>query len=269
MPLQNLHTHSTFCDGNDTLEDIVKRAAEMGMTAIGFSSHSFTEFDQSYCMKDEQKYILECRSLKNKYEGAIDIFCGLELDYYSSEPTYAYDYTICSVHYILVDGEYIPIDESEDILTSAADKYFGGDIIRLCEKYFETAADVAKKTKCGIIGHFDLVTKFCEQNRNLIDTEDRRYKDAMLYSLDELLKSDAIFEVNTGAMARGLRSLPYPSTACLKRICDNGGRVIVTSDCHNKEKLLFGFEDAKSILRSCGFKEQMYFDGRSFLPTAL
>lgn len=269
MPLQNLHTHSTFCDGKDNLEELIESAIELKMYSLGFSSHSFTEFDQSYCMKDEHGYQTQCRALKEKYRGKIDVFCGLELDYYSQKPDYNYDYMIGSVHYIKVVGEYIPIDESPEILISCAYDHFGGDIIKLCERYFETAADVVKKTECDIIGHFDLINKFCEKDCQLIDTNSHRFKDAMLSSLDLLLKENVIFEVNTGAMARGLRSLPYPSIACLKRIHDKGGRVILTSDCHNKNKLLFGFEETKAMLRSCGFKEQMYFDGGMFLPTSL
>ena len=43
--LQNLHTHSRFCDGADELEDIVLEAINQGFDTIGFSSHSFTPFD--------------------------------------------------------------------------------------------------------------------------------------------------------------------------------------------------------------------------------
>ena len=37
---QNLHTHSTFCDGKNTPEDTVKKAIERGFDSIGFSIHS-------------------------------------------------------------------------------------------------------------------------------------------------------------------------------------------------------------------------------------
>jgi len=37
----DLHVHSTFSDGVDTPEDIVKTALEHGMTRIGISDHSY------------------------------------------------------------------------------------------------------------------------------------------------------------------------------------------------------------------------------------
>ena len=39
--LQNLHTHSSFCDGKNTPEEIVNYAIARGFDSIGFSSHSF------------------------------------------------------------------------------------------------------------------------------------------------------------------------------------------------------------------------------------
>ena len=35
----NFHTHTTWCDGSDTPEDVVLSAIGKGFSAIGFSSH--------------------------------------------------------------------------------------------------------------------------------------------------------------------------------------------------------------------------------------
>ena len=37
--LQNLHQHTTFCDGKNTPEEIVLEAIKKGFGAIGFSGH--------------------------------------------------------------------------------------------------------------------------------------------------------------------------------------------------------------------------------------
>ena len=39
--LQNLHTHSTFCDGIHTPEQMVQFALQKGFTSLGFSGHSY------------------------------------------------------------------------------------------------------------------------------------------------------------------------------------------------------------------------------------
>ena len=66
MILEDLHVHTVYCDGKDTPEDIVKTAIEKGMNRIGFSGHSYTFFDNEYCMTKEgsKKYIEEINRLK-------------------------------------------------------------------------------------------------------------------------------------------------------------------------------------------------------------
>ena len=103
MGLQNLHTHSVWCDGADTLEELVLEAIRLGMDTIGFSSHSYTPFDRSCCMTDTDGYIAQCSALKSKYRGKINILCGVEADYYSDTASYQgkdFDFVIGSVHYL-------------------------------------------------------------------------------------------------------------------------------------------------------------------------
>ena len=50
MRYSNLQTHSVFSDGKHSLEENVRSAIEKGMCSLGFSDHSFTPCDTSYCM---------------------------------------------------------------------------------------------------------------------------------------------------------------------------------------------------------------------------
>lgn len=260
--LQNLHTHSRFCDGADELEDIVLEAINQGFDTIGFSSHSFTPFDESYCMTDAAGYFDKIEELRADYRGRITILCGLEQDYFSASPSFDLDYVIGSVHYIKCKREYIPIDESSDILIDAANRYFKGDIYSLCEEYYKLVGKVADKTNCDIIGHFDLISMFCETAPDLIDFNNERIIKAEEEAIESLIPYGVPFEVNTGAIARGLRTSPYPSQRCLEKIARMGGSVILTSDCHSKEKLSFGFDEARDLIRWCGFRgECFYRDG--------
>ena len=75
--LSNLHTHSTFCDGRNTPEEIVLAALEKGFSSIGFSGHAYTPFDLRYCMKNTEGYIREIWRLKEKYGKDIQIYLGI------------------------------------------------------------------------------------------------------------------------------------------------------------------------------------------------
>lgn len=249
MELFDLHVHSVFSDGRDTPRDIVISAIEKGVKTLGFSDHSYTEFDERYCIqRDKQaEYIRTINELKNEFSDKIEILCATEQDFYSTAPTVGYDYVIGSVHYVLIDGEYIPVDETADILKQAADKYFSGDILSLCEAYFENVGKVYEKTKCDIVGHFDLITKFNEQEQ-LFDENDPRYIRAYRKAVDKIIEGCKVFEINTGAISRGYRTTPYPSENIRSYIRQKGGKFILSSDSHQKETLCFEFDKFRNLL---------------------
>ena len=249
MITRDLHMHTVYCDGADTPEEMVKSAVEKGLRTVGLSGHSYTFFDESYCMQqaDVPRYINEIRYLRIKYFDRIHVLCGVEQDYYSDYPTDDFDYVIGSVHYVRVDDAYIPIDESPAILQFAIDAHFGGDPYALCERYFATVADVARKTACDIIGHFDLISKFNEHEK-LFDEKHPRYVAAWKKAVDELLPYDVPFEINTGAIARGYRSEPYPSAEIREYIREKGGRFVLSSDAHSAQAIAYRFEELESLL---------------------
>ena len=83
----------------------------------------------------------------------------------------------------------------------------------------------------------------------------------MLDALDALLAREVVFEINTGAIARGRRDVPYPMVYILRRIAERGGRVMINSDTHKKEHLMCAYERAAQLARSCGI-------GGFVVPTA-
>ncbi|MGM9646360.1 MAG: histidinol-phosphatase [Eubacteriales bacterium] len=238
--ISNFHTHTVYSDGKDAPEDIVMEAIRLGCSEIGFSDHSYTDFDTSYCMPKEKaaEYKREIKRLKEKYKGRIKIYLGIEQDYYSAEPTDDYDYIIGSVHYVKKDGAYIPVDESAKKQIDAVNALYGGDFYAFIDDYYKTVSDVYQKTKCDIIGHFDLVTKF-NQDGALFDTSDKRYKESSSAALEKLINTPALFEINTGAISRGYRKTSYPESVILDRIAKSKKPFILSSDSHKKETLLF------------------------------
>lgn len=255
MKKTDFHVHTIYCDGKNTPEELIKTAIDKGFSAIGFSSHSFTPFDDMYCMSEENTdiYFNEVTNLKDKYKDKIEIFCGVEQDLFAPPPKYKYDYIIGSVHYLKFGDKYYPVDESAEITKDIANRFFGGDLVTLSEYYFEEVSKLPEITHADIIGHFDLITKF---ERTLSIPKDERYMRFAKNTMEKLIKSGAIIEVNTGAMARGFRDTPYPDDEILKFIKTHGGSVILSSDCHDAEKLGFEFENVSTLLLNLGFEEK-------------
>ena len=162
---QNLHTHSTFCDGKDSPESTVLRAIELGFDSIGFSGHSYMSFSPIYSMSLEgtEEYKKEIARLKEDYKDKIDIFCGLELELFSECTLEGYDYIIGSVHYLKIGDEYFGFDRAANDVKEIIDKCFGGNGLEFAKAYYRMLPLLLERGKIDIIGHFDLITKNCEK----------------------------------------------------------------------------------------------------------
>ena len=213
----NLHTHTAYCDGKDMPEDMVKEAIALGFSALGFSGHGYSVYDTDFCMSKENT-----------------------MDYYGEKDEYPYDFVIGSVHGVEKDGQILSVDNTEEVMLSNVDQHFEGDFRAYVERYYETIANVVERTEADIIGHFDLVTKFNEGNK-YFDENAAWYKRAALDALKSAAERQPCFEINTGAQARGYRSRPYPADFLLEEIDRLGCPAILSSDCHDKRDLAYGF----------------------------
>lgn len=253
MLLGDFHTHSTLDDGKSTLEEMAAAAYDLGVTHFGFSGHSFEEYGQDFCLpkKDVPIYLETARKLQEAYRGRMEVFVGMELDYFGENPG-GLDYVIGSVHCVKQGDAACYVDESAQASQRAVDEYFGGDWYRYTDAYYDLVADLPQKTGCQWIGHFDLVTKFNEQ-AHTIDEDSPRYLRRALEAMEYLVKQGVAFEINTGAVARGYRTTPYPGNALLRQLNEFGGEIIVNSDCHYAPQLCFGFDQAAELAQAAGF----------------
>ena len=249
MVLRDYHVHTVFSDGNDTPEAVAEAAYQKGFAALGFSDHSHTDFDLSYCMHREAypEYRARIRALKAQYAGKMEIFCGVEQDGFSAEPTDGFDYVIGSLHYMRICGEFVEVDGSADILKAAAETYYHGDILSIAECYYATLVERILPMQPDIIGHFDLITKFNEGNA-LFPESNERYRNAWKAAADALLGLHVPFEVNTGAISRGYRTEPYPSREIITYLAEKGGNFILSSDSHGKDTVGYGFPSARALV---------------------
>ena len=241
---RDLHTHTLFSDGKATPEEMILAATKKGLDEIGISDHVYTFFDESYCMKKERTgaYLAEIAALKEKYAGRITVKCGVEYDAYSTEPTAPFDYAIGSAHYLKVGEKYYPLDCSKEDFITLARECFRGDYYALAEAYFPLMSAYADRADIAIIGHFDLIAKYNEGNV-LFDEAHPRYLAAAKKAADALLAAGKTFEINTGAIARGYRTVPYPAPALFAYLREKGAKFILSSDAHSPQNIAFAFAE--------------------------
>ena len=255
MIVQDFHIHTNFCDGTGSPREMIEAAIARGMKKIGLVCHSYTPFDKSYCIKEERidEFISVVKALAAEYSQKITVLCGVEQDFWSECKTDRFDFAIGSVHYVKKGGVYRDIDLSRESFSKTVDQEYGGDFFAFCEDYYSTLGDIKKRTGANIVGHFDLITKF-NQDDCLFDTRDARYQRAAYTALDKLLGEDVIFEVNTGAISRGYKSEAYPSLEFVRYIHQNGGRLVLSSDSHSIKTIGYDFERYEQLLFKMGIE---------------
>lgn len=267
--LANYHTHSVYCDGRDTPAEMAQAAFDLGFGALGFSGHRDPAFSPCGMTREkEAAYRREVNALREAYAGRMEIFCGIEQDILAGPRDPGYDYAIGSVHWIPRDGHHLPVDLSAQEVRRNIGLYYGGDALAYAEDYYALAARVKQETRCDIIGHFDLLTKFDEEGQ-MFSPGDARYRRCVLDVLDTLAQPGTVFEINTGAMARGYRRTPYPAMWILREIRRRGCSVMINSDCHDRNFLAHGFGDALRAAHEAGFDSRIVFTQGRFVPIPL
>ncbi len=265
--LANYHTHTTFCDGTDTAEDVILYAIDRGFDAVGFSGHGTTPFDLRYCMQDTDGYISQINRLKEKYRNKLQIYLGIEEDLCAPVKREDFDYIIGSSHYVQLGGDHYSVDSGADYMQRCLDR-FSGDGAAFAENYYQALCAYISSRKPDIVGHFDLITKYEECNGGILFNDPRYWEIAEKYLL-QALENDVLFEVNTGAICRGLRTSPYPHERLLALMHRKGARIILSADAHRADALDFHFCQTSELLRQIGFTESYVLLDGKFQRTAL
>lgn len=259
------HLHSRFSGDSETLpEDVVHSAFDKGLSLLCFTEH----FDPDYpytdvCMDlDVSAYSAEIHRLQALYSRKIEIRMGAELglqphlgDFFHSwlrtciQKDISFDFLIGSTH--LVDGTdpYYPEFWSGRGPDAALGRYL--DIALENIRAFDGF---------DVYGHLDYIIRY------IPDGERRFSYSAYAGQTDSILRlliqKGKGIEINTGGWKAGL-SEPNPCRDVIRRYRELGGEIITMgSDAHTPEYVSFRFEDAKELLRSCGFRYYTVFRER-------
>ena len=347
-PRSNVHTHTNFSDGNNSVDEMIQAALQRNFTSLGFSDHgalnvdsaammneagfveavrklqesraqhSLKAYDEAFqniektldawqknknadedtlnrllsaveegkqiaekheqhyqhMLKEEQKkyetkseefYRAAVLEAKEKYADRIEIALGYEHDFAAQNADFSdYDYVIESVHFLHKFGKYWPIDSSAALLRMGWQDIYNENSFEMYRDYYEDVSKSIVVHRPDVVGHIGLITKFIEQDP-LFDENDWKHR---LYAMDPIetaAKYDTIVEINTGAMSRGYRSVPYPSPDQLKRLHELGGRITITSDCHRAEWIDHSFCKAVDLARSAGFRTVWIWENGGFV----
>lgn len=153
------------------------------------------------------KYVHEARRLQKLYADRIRIFVGLETDMCRPEwlqdiqqtvERYQLDYMVGSVHHVREK----PIDYDEEGYDAA--EAFCGGTEQLFIDYFTQVGDMVEALRPTIVGHFDLIRLFRQQQPLIAPI-----LAAIERAIDAIVRHNCLVEINASALRKELMA-PYP-----------------------------------------------------------
>lgn len=269
------HVHTAFStDSNTPMEEMLKKAIEIGFSSICFTDHMDYDFPskdkngKAEFLLDTPAYFDEMARLALLYP-QIRIRRGIELglkenvidNCISLASEYKFDFIIASTHLVCntdpySDAYWQNTDEKSAIL-----------------KYYEATLENAKSgADFDVYGHIDYITRYTPYMKKL--RKDNLYDNAyslktaenFLDIIEEIFKiliyNGKGIEINTGGLKYGTNHT-NPHERILKLYSELGGEIItVGSDAHETRHLGYDFYRVPEILQLCGFKYYTEFTGR-------
>ena len=266
--ITNYHTHTVFCDGRFEAVCYADEAIRLGMTSLGFSAHAPVNFPTAWTLNPARvgAYYDEIHRLKREYAGRLDIYCGLEADFFpdilgevqSLYSGYQWDYIIGSIHFIGVrqDGRRWCIDGPHEEFLEGWRELTGCDPLAPIRQYFETTREMVRVMKPDIIGHIDKI-KIRHRPDCLAPDTHPFFRRQLMATLEEIAATDCIVEVSTRGIQKEQTSDYFPGRWAIAEMQKMRIPVTISSDAHSPDALTFGFARAATILRENGYRTVM------------
>lgn len=252
----NFHTHTQFCDGRTTIENMAKAAVAEGFKHIGFTPHSPICIPSPCNMSPDSVplYKAEIERMKSLYGDSCRFYTGMEIDYLSPEhgpssklyKDYNLDYSIGSVHFIRSqEGDFVDVDGRFDAFCQKMEKHFHNDIKYVVKEFYRASNEMLELGGFDILGHFDKIAQNASYYSPGIEDE-KWYCDIVDDYVDRIIDSGIIVEINTKARVEHGRFFPNPRY--WKRLLDAKIPLVVNSDAHYDDRLDASRKEAFDML---------------------
>lgn len=258
IPIADYHMHTPLC-GHAVGEpsEYAQTAVKLGLEEIGFSDHApfVHTVDPGVTMNVKQlpEYYHMIENVRKEYHGSLRIKIAIEADYipgYEDKTKtiledYPYDYVIGSVHFIKDWGFDNPHERNQ---------WDEKDVNQVYRDYYQLLRQCAQAGLYNIMGHVDLVKKFCY--RATEDLTDEVRKTAQIFK-----ECGVAIEINTAGLRKPIKEM-YPALENLKIYCDAGIPLTFGSDSHAPNDVGRDFEGAVALAIKAGYSEYVLFKNR-------
>ncbi len=217
IPLQDMHVHSTFSDGKNTIEENIEEAESLGLETLTCVDHVRRDTDWL------PSYVEAIERLRPTTE--VELICGIEAkllttagDLDMPELPTGIDRIYAADHQVpLEDGPHHPREVKEEIASGqrSANEVIGAIV--------ESTANAARRTENMVIAHlFSVLPKL-----GLDESE------VPIEMIEELAEAT----IGSGTLIEIDERWKCPSARTLKPFVARGITVLMSTDSHMREKI--------------------------------
>lgn len=250
--LCDCHTHTWYSfDAQCTVEELCRAAHAYGLSAVAMTEHF--DYDGGtggdYYEARVSRRMAELSRARARWEGRLEILCGIELGQPHLEPEAArrladsdgLDLVIGSLHELRPHRDIyrdLVLDTPE-----ACDAAY--------RDFFQEARELVRLCDVDVFGHYDYPLRLMSKAGVAPNME--RWQELMLPFLKDLAQSGIALELNTTGLRRWM-GRPAGEPWLLERFRAFGGRrVTIGSDAHHSAHVGLGVRETCALLRECGF----------------
>ncbi|MCM1139078.1 MAG: PHP domain-containing protein [Muribaculum sp.] len=254
------------------MEEFVKHAINEGYSHYGFTPHSPIPFHSPCNMETFQvdEYLKEFERLKSTYDGTINLYKSMEIDFLGDEwgasipyfQNLPLDYRLSSIHFIpSQSGEMIDVDGKPDTFIEKMNLYFNNDIQYVVETFYERTIRMIELGGFDILGHFDKIGFNASHYKPGIENE-TWYQNLINQTIESIFDKDIIVEVNTKAWMPPVNApeeqiknyIPrlFPSPSTIATLLRHNVQLVVNSDTHFPSRISSGRKEAFNIIKTIG-----------------
>ncbi len=252
------HVHTTFSDGEGSVEECVAQAVSAGLAEIGIADH-FSPVEQTEWNLPHARvgdYALEIREVARRHDD-VTVLLGLEADYVPEHEAqlraflaeHHFDYVIGGVHE--VDGfEFDDPDQRDGPCWQDPDALF--------RRYYEIVRGAAQCGCFDVIAHIDWIGLWGH-------LPGPAASDAIDAALDAIAAAGSALELNTDKVSDPAKVM-YPSGELLAVARERDIPLVISSDAHEAAEVGRFWDEAIAKAWRAGYRETLRLSDRRLVP---
>ena len=267
----DLHSHTHFSHGKNSVREMFEAGKKCGLLCHGFSEHSPRPLGYDYAVEYRDRlqasfpeYVREVSDLAQEEKGSgVTVLLGMELDWLENEPetmrqlacSHDFDYIIGGIHFLGTWGFDADAKDWEVLDKEARSAMY--------VRYYRTMLRMAESGLFQIVAHPDLIKIFTIADfRNWLRQPGSLdlVRGALLAARD----AGMAMEISSAGLRKPCHEI-YPGPDILRLAAEIKLPITFGSDAHCADDLASHFADLAEYARSMGYTESHVFQKGSVL----